>query len=254
MSETPPPFQPGYGGPPPPPQGNQQSYGPAPMPKNNSTTVIVVVLGVLALGCIAVFGGLAVLGFNMWGKVSGVISCSVGFEQAGSAMSRYVKDKGKYPDAAKWQDEIEPYFKNMGEKNVPFKTWKAGEVWTCTDANSQTTGIAFNPALGGKDAKGVDPSMVVLFEVGTTGRNQHPEYGKQSKASAPTIMGEHRDWLTVKVRELGRAHRQNSGFEIDTDSSDGDGTDKSGAKDKAGANKLPAKGGKDTSGSSDGDY
>lgn len=175
---------------------------PAPARRGSNTALIVVLILVILIPCVGliVFG---FLGFNFAQKtVFPMVGCMMTYESAGKAMEAYVKEKGAYPKAATWQDDIAPFYKKHLEAKKedygPFPPSKPDDAWSCAFGDP-STGMAYNDDVAGKKKADVkDPSItVVLFEVEKIARNQHEKYKPREATTSPKFFGEHRGWIRI---------------------------------------------------------
>ena len=180
---------------------------PYPRRKSNTTTIVFIILGICAVCCILGVLGVVGAGFFAINKSKNFIACTVGFAEATEAMRDYVKDHdGKLPPAAKWQDEIRPYFKKRQEKDEQgtkfFGSFDADKEWVCKDDNGgQGTGIAFNSDLSGLNIDDIKnkSTSIVLFEVPKTGMNLNEPYVELEKSASPRAFGQPRGWFSVNA-------------------------------------------------------
>ena len=191
MNETPPPFEPG---------GNY-----APRNKNSANPIIWILVAIGAACCICIIAG----AFMMKGVVSegmSIAKCPIGMELYQQSITAYVKEKGVFPPAQNWQDEIAPYFeiefkdfqektdeaKSMGEM---FDIPKADEVLVCYETRGQAiTGIYYNTDLAGKkptDFPDVDKE-ILLFESDGAVRNGNVPFNDRKTDAKVTVFGQDR--------------------------------------------------------------
>jgi hypothetical protein len=236
-------------------------------PKKKSPVglIIALIVGLLSICCIVPLG---LLGYGLkkgLPMVGDIVTCSAGMTVARRALLDYEAKNGKFPPAATWQDDIEPFYVQRAGKlkhkdNLgPFTMWKAQDDWVCSTAEPKS-GIAYNADLAGKSSKDFKGEDVLLYEVPTVGRNQSGPYKERPRKSGPEIFGNKRNWLTERIDG---AHSGND-FDVQTkdtsdDSSDGadgdssygaDGDDGSSSDSGNGKNGKPGKVGKS---GSDGD-
>jgi hypothetical protein len=203
----------------------------APQPKNKTGLIIAIVLGVLFVCCglptMLAGGGL----WFGWNKMKGTMGCAISFAVVRQALDEYVADhNGKLPPAAKWQDEIRPYYakaltsgkKGSSNGNEAEQVMKLMEVmpadgdWGCTNEKNQT-GMAFNSVLSGKKLAEIkDRSTVLIFEVPDRGKNLNRPYKELDKASSPMVFNSHRGWLKMTIAN--RSGNFGSGPSFDFDS------------------------------------
>ncbi len=202
----------------------------APPPKKSNTGLIVaLVLCFLAVCCVLPVVVAGFFGFSFFNKMSPLISCEIGFEEAQQAITMYSSEHGgKLPKAATWQDDIRPYFAKMEKKfdsaKGPFKNLKTfppqGD-WVCTDDQSRKTGIAFNSELSGRNINDIKNPYAtpMLFEVERTGTNLSEAYKERPRSTSPRFMGSPRDWI---VRYVKGSKSKKGDFTFgDSDSKDG---------------------------------
>ena len=192
---------------------------PPPMPaakKGMSPTgILLLVLGIIVALCVVLVGGCVLMAQNMIGQISPMIGCMITSEMVDNSIKAYTLDhKGKFPNAAKWEDEIAPYYKRLYEKNakemdemrkVPmvggmFETQKPGETFQC-GKGTNATGFAFNSDLSGVDKATItSPTRTPLFfEVKEVKRNNALKGDQLPTGAPPKIMNDTRDWIVYYV-------------------------------------------------------
>lgn len=206
MSETPPPY-----------------YRPQAQKKSNSNTILIIVLiCVVVIPCVGLLA-LGAMGYSFFKNVGGpMVGCMITFDTANKAVSNYVTEKGAYPKAETWQDEVQPYYAKILEAKkdemAMFSPAKPEGVWTCKGGEPQT-GIAFNSELSGKKPADIKDklSKVVIFEVADPKRNAHAVYERKSKETSPKFMGNPRGWMYVTIDGdvQGFEGGSNSGFRME---------------------------------------
>lgn len=209
------------------------------MPQKKSKTglIIAIVLGVFGVCCVLPILGGGFFGFNLFKKLTPMIGCVIGMDEAQQAIRLYADEhSGKLPNAKTWQDDLRPYYSRVekdGKDKPPFKTFPVDGEWVCNDDKDQRTGIAFNSELSGKKLADIkDPySTVLLFEVDQPGMNQSATYKYRPKNTGPKLFGEHRDWLYINVS--GALHQKSGNFNFDSGDDSSDSKSKSGAKGKS---------------------
>lgn len=141
-------------------------------------------------------------GWKGYQAVAPMAECMMAFEDARNAVLAFAKENaGKLPSAAKWEDEIRPYYvkevaKSKDERG-PLATMNENGPWGCK-VGSGMTGMAYNSAIAGKLLKDVQSSGgIVLFEVERAGRNLAEVYKARSAETSPEIFGEKRGWITI---------------------------------------------------------
>lgn len=178
-------------------------YIPA-QPKKNRTLIIFLVVFGLLVCCglpIALLGG----GWFLFNKGKPLVPCVMGLSQASRAVVAYVDKNGKYPEAAKWQEQVKPFFtvdKEVSSQldRLGIKTPNIDEPLVCWNEEPKT-GIAYNADLSGKLKKDLADklSTIVLFETPTVKYNNAEKYVKRPKADAPKIFGGERDWMEFSL-------------------------------------------------------
>lgn len=203
--QTPPPFNPQV----------ERPYGTPPR-KNNATNIVLIVLAVFAGFCCLLFVGGGLMAGRMMGPLMSTAECTMtmGFTEA--AIDAYEKKNGHYPNAATWQDDIQPFYaeikqkfdKKLEQKNDSrlkqfFKMPNPGEPLTCK-TGSVTTGFAFNDEVSGKKKDDIkDKHTVVLYEVLKPEKNAHGKYDSSEGFSGPELFGTKRDRFTTTVKSSG---------------------------------------------------
>lgn len=186
MAETPPPFQPQY---------QQRKSG------INPIVWILIALAASCLVCV-IAGGVAVMsGVKEMSKVGG---CPVTMGFLNESLKDYVKEKGVFPKAEKWESDLKPYYeKRYGEftKEMEEAQWvgeflKAvppGEPMVCSEG-TPSTGIAYNKEFAGKkpaDFTDID-NEVSFFEVEGVKANNSGVPGKEDEKSSEKVFGKER--------------------------------------------------------------
>lgn len=195
-------------------------------PKQNKTGLIIgLVIGGVVLCCIVPIGGIAGLGFWGYGKAKGMIQCTLTATLLSEATRDYTRaNGGKLPDAAKWNQQLAPYYSKQAEelKDSPFKATDLSNGANC-DSDGTITGLAYNVDLSGKNLKQIKDqvSTIVFFEIGKTGPNLSAKYARQPKETSPMIFGKHRGWteatLSGEITIDGkRSKATGSGFSVES--------------------------------------
>jgi hypothetical protein len=149
---------------------------------------------------------------NFLGQAGQAMGCMSTFNMAGAAAEAYaVEHGGKLPEAATWQDDIQPYYQRLFDKyKAEFEgadkfidgllPSAAGDVFQCKNSD-RTTGVAYNSDIAGKVLKDIkDPDRTVMFfETDTMGRNQAMAYKAMPNSKAPKWMNSSRDWIVWNV-------------------------------------------------------
>ncbi len=180
-------------------------YVPPAPPKKKVGLIIGLIVGGIALCCcvpIAVIGG---LGF----QAKDFAGCLIIGEEAQHAIQLYSKDhNGKLPNAAKWQDELEPYASKVTirkkKTDSTFGDFVPSGVMPC-DAKNGTV-LAFNDKLSGANIDSIKDKSdeVMLFEVLGKARNMHQAYVDRAGAGAPKLfMSLPRGWVEFPVEGQG---------------------------------------------------
>jgi hypothetical protein len=197
----------------------------APPPPKKSNTLLIVILVIVGL-CVICCGGGIFFVMKMGQKMGGMMSCSTHYAFALQATKLYANDHGgKLPDAAKWQDEIGPYYgKNQGSdqkvKNVGFFDFgdPSKNLGCAQGDDGPATGMSFNTEVAGKSLSSVrdNPSQILFFEVPTTARNQSGPYKIQPGTSPQKMLGSPRPWLYItaggQLSVNGASTNQNNPF------------------------------------------
>jgi len=193
-------------------------YGAPPSPKRRNTTLIVVLilLGVILLLC----AGCAGFVFYFLKKSGSFIGCITHYQLALQATKSYANGHdGKLPDAAKWQDEIAPYYQTKGKTSnsiIDFGN-ADGNLGCAGGPGGPATGMAFNSELSGKKLNAVinEQTPIIFFEVPLKDpnkfKNLHEPFKMLLGKSPQTIMGQPRDWLWIDL--YGNLHGSNQNFQ-----------------------------------------
>ncbi len=187
MAETPPPFNP------------QMDYG-----KKKSSNPIIWILVALAAFCMVCLISSGVALFSGMKELSTVGQCPINMGIANSAIKDYVNEKGMFPKAETWQEDIRPYYEKKYSKYAeemkdagPMKDFlgvvEPGKPLPCSNGK-EITGIFYNKNLSGKkkaDFKDIG-NEVTLFEAPGVIYNANgvPFEGKQN--SKETAFGKPR--------------------------------------------------------------
>ncbi len=188
------------------------SYSPPPFsqsgpPLRKNKTPLILTLVFVGVACLCVVPGYFLFKVGSAAMKEGlpIVQCGIAFEDVRKALKAYAGEhEGMLPSAETWQDDVRPYYakavKKHGDDLGPIKPMEAGGAWGCRNA-SDTTGMAFNTALGGKKLADIkDPkSTALIFEIEKPAPNAHEEFKERPRSTAPTIMGEHREWLVMFV-------------------------------------------------------
>lgn len=196
--QTPPPYRPAYG------------------PKKNHTLTYAL-LGVSGL-CLLLCGVSGYFGFQFVSgainNITPLIGCTMDLQDSRDALVKYAEAKGKFPEAATWQQDVKSYYlelrensdKEIDAKDSPFKIERMDPegAWGCTfksEGKTIKTGFAFNKDLAGKKFSEVtSPTTTpLIFEVPTVAMNQTLPYKAPTEPAQPKIMGESRTWMKANV-------------------------------------------------------
>lgn len=187
MAETPPPFNP------------QPQYGQK--KSTNPIIWILVALGGFCLVCVISSGVALISGVK---ELSNVGQCPINMGVANSAIKEYVAEKGMFPKAETWQDDIKPYYeakyakfsaelKDAGPMKDFLGVTEPGKPLPCSKG-SVVTGIHFNQNLSGKKTSEFKEigKEITLFEGEGIVYNAHgvPFEGEQN--SSETAFGKPR--------------------------------------------------------------
>jgi len=198
MYETPPPFTPGQAAP------------------QKGVPVWVWVVLVVLLMC-TLTGVASVMFFRAtWNQVSGIASCAITSEAARDGILAYAKNNNDtLPNAATWQNDIASYYEEKRATRI--KELESGpgfvkdmippaatEAFICA-SGQPITAFFFNADLSGKKLADIKDktTTVLLFEKAVTapnpGLNLSDKFVKQDPKTAPKMMGQTREWITVPV-------------------------------------------------------
>lgn len=171
---------------------------------------ILVAFGAFCCVGIVAFGAMT---WAVMGQVKDLTPCIFTLETLNQSLRDYVDEKGTYPSAEKWQDELTPYYqkhykshmKEMEDVPGPMKGFASmaditGDL-SCNSKNSPKTFIALNAEVAGKKrADFKDPSeTIVFFESTSEGRNITEKYVKKDIKDSPKMMGEPRGWYQINL-------------------------------------------------------
>ena len=147
--------------------------------KLNSKLIIGLVVAAIAVCCVLPIG-FGIFGWNfLVGKGSKFVTCILAYQMMPSAIAKYADaNGGKLPDAAKWNDQVRPFYATVTKGKTdagPFKLMDANAEWGCTEDTFES-GMYFNSAVSGKKLASLDKDTVVLFEAPKTGKNLSGPY------------------------------------------------------------------------------
>ncbi len=176
-------------------------------PKSKTGLVIGLVIAAVVVCCvapIALLGGGAAWLMN---NGQSFMTCTMSYTLVPKAVTAYVKkNAGTLPKAAKWQDDVRPFYKKINTRIAeqgglgPFKLAPVDGDWGCAEAG-ETSGMAFNTEVAGKKLADIkDPAnTIMLFETSKTGKNLAFKYKAEPYEKSPKMMGtaEHRGWFVV---------------------------------------------------------
>lgn len=174
----------------------------APAKKSNSKLIIGLVVAAIAVCCVLPIG-FGIFGWNfLVGKGSKFVTCILAYQMMPSAIAKYADaNGGKLPDAAKWNDQVRPFYATVTKGKTdagPFKLMDANAEWGCTE-DTFKSGMYFNSAVSGKKLASLDKDTVVLFEAPKTGKNLSGRYKAPPFNQSPFVFGtkERRGWIIV---------------------------------------------------------
>lgn len=191
--------------------------------------IILIIFLVLFLVCGVGAYALWQLGQGALRMTSSIIGCTMSFEMSHKASLAYAKEHGgKLPDAAKWQEQIAPYYKRLESKmfasnkelkDNPFFKFEPGDITKplpC-DFGEPTTTITYNADLSGKVLDSIkDPTGTVMFFEGLEAvTNANGVYKERSKKDSPKIMGSPREWLDWHVNQEGSPFKGSTKGDLD---------------------------------------
>ncbi len=148
----------------------------------------------------------------VFNQTKNLIPCMFTMSTLNKSMEDYVKEKGKYPSAEKWQDELAPYYTKASKEFTeefkdapgPMKDWgniaDINASLDCNTSSSPKTVLAFNPEISGKkpaDIKDVD--TIMFFETTSSGRNIAEKPTARKFADSPKMMGSPRGWYQMNM-------------------------------------------------------
>lgn len=179
-------------------------YSPPAPRKNSNTVLIVVLICVVVIPCIGLLAVVA-LGYRfVTGTAFPLAGCMLTTKSAQQALNSYALEKGAYPKAETWQDDIKEHYNRamaqFTKEEAPFPIPKAEDTWTCQPGD-KPTGLAYNSDLAGKKPADIKDKYktVIIFETDKAGRNLHEKYSPKPKSTSPTIMGAPRGWIFVNI-------------------------------------------------------
>lgn len=185
----------------------------APRPKSNSLSTILIVVSISCLllcGLGTFFAGKQFMG--LLGNVGPTIGCALDMEAVRDAVVQYAAEKGTYPNAETWQDDVKEMVRAQiaaaaKKKELPFKVTRMNVdgQWGCMTSEQGQPQVwstfVYNKTLAGKKPSEVPApeTTVLVFEAPGAGKNISYEYGSKSLGAAPKIMGNEREWLKANV-------------------------------------------------------
>ena len=179
-------------------------------PKKSGNPLIWVFVAIVAFCCLAVIGGGALI-FATARQGGAMLPCMMTTSAALNGITKYAEEKGTYPDADKWQEQISPYYleaqkKMQAEfekegKDVPFgidKWFRMSDITAplaCSEDGVKTW-LSYNSDVSGKKVEDIkEPGKtVVLFESTVEKLNASAPYKKMDSKGSPKVMGQNRGW------------------------------------------------------------
>lgn len=182
-------------------------------PRKQGTNPLVWILVAFAAFCCVGIIAFGAMTFAVMGQVKDLTPCIFTLDTLDRSLKDYVADKGAYPSADKWQDELAPYYdkhykdhvKEMQDVPGPMKGFaEMADIkaeLSCNSKTSPKTFIAFNPDVAGKKRTDfTDPSkVIVFFETTSTGRNITEKFVARDFKDSPRMMGEPRGWYEMDL-------------------------------------------------------
>lgn len=231
----------------PPPLPTAPQVG-APATKTANRACLIVVITVM---CMCVVLGFIAFRFagNVMNQVRATAQCMAMFDLTDKAIIAYASDHdGKFPAAATWQDDVQPYYDRLYAKltsksssdQLPegFLPPAAGQPMECR-WEGQKTGITYNVEIAGKrvDSFKSPETTAVVFETPNTGRNLADKYVEKPKAKAPKLMYNERDWFAFYIKGNKNPFETTGTTRVSVEVTPEDALDKSADKQKRGAGK-----------------
>lgn len=185
-------------------------YGEAPRKKGTNPLVwIFVALGAFCCIAIIAFVGMGAAVFNQ-GK--DMFPCIFTISTLNKSMKEYVQDKGKFPDADKWQSELAPYYNKSSKsfkdemKDAPGPLKGMGDVAdismpvACNTSGTKTF-ISYNSEIAGKEMKDItDKDDTAMFYEDLVEKiNASAPFKPKDFKDSPRMMGQPRGWYVVVV-------------------------------------------------------
>jgi hypothetical protein len=180
-------------------------------PKKGANPLIWIFVALGAFCCIGIiaFGGMSMAVLN---QTKNLMPCMFSMATLNKSMEDYVKEKGTYPPAATWQDELAPYYEKQSKsfteefKNAPGPVKDWGDIADinaelgCNTSGTPKTSLAFNPDLAGKKPTDIkDSDTIMFFETTSTGRNISEKPVERKFKDAPKMMGSPRGWYQMNT-------------------------------------------------------
>ena len=168
---------------------------------------------------LVVFAGFCCVGIVSFGlmvrqmapSLASTGACAMTMTFTKASIMEYVKQNGKYPEADKWQDQIEPLYARVHKKimsemdksdnplKAMFQLPPPGQPVTCSDGKVKTC-FAFNEALSGKTKAEVkDKKTILIFEVTKIEKNAHGKYDPSEPFAGPSLMGQRRERFVMPI-------------------------------------------------------
>jgi hypothetical protein len=185
----------------------------APGRSNSGNPLLWIFVALAAFCCIGVIacGG---MGWSAFNQGKDMLPCMLTMNATSKGIREYVKEKGVYPKAESWQDDIAPYYtKATEELTKEMNSDSSSPDWlkdmiavadikkelTCNEKGSPKTFLAYNSELGGKKAEDIKDKSetIMIFEIPETGRNLSKKYAPLPIKDSPKMFGQPRGWQLV---------------------------------------------------------
>lgn len=147
--------------------------------------------------------------FNQVGQQT---PCVLSMMTLSESLDEYVKEKGTYPPAATWQDELAPYYIKSSDKiteefkDAPGPLKDLGNLadisaeLSCNSKSSPSTYLSYNSDIAGKKpADIIERNTITFFETTTAGRNLAEKPVERKFADSPKMMGTPRGWYQMNI-------------------------------------------------------
>lgn len=165
--------------------------------------------GVIALGLVALLAFAYTMLMPEIEFADESLACEDDFEDVAEAVRMYAKEKGTFPNAKTWQNDVKSYFLELQKSELPDffpidveineNRMDPEGLWGCkymVNGKAYQTGFAYNLDLSGRKFSTLKnpESTPLVFEVPTAGMNQAMIYKSPNPDAYPPIKPQWSYW------------------------------------------------------------